>query len=102
MFGVHLGIDGGVEYHLSAKEPRISEAMTVFIGLETEDELLDHLERVDAGTTDGPEWLRIALPPHLTPRWRRKVIPCCGPKRLLPTIRNGAQEPRNLAIRVLN
>ena len=62
LFGVHLGIDGDVEYHLGAGDPRINKAMTVFIGLETEDELLDHLARVDAGTTDGPEWLRIALP----------------------------------------
>jgi len=60
LFGLHLGIDGGVTY--SAKDSRVNQAMTVFIGLETEDELLDHLDRVDAKTNKGPEWLHIAQP----------------------------------------
>ena len=62
LFGLHLGIDGDVDYKTSDVDPRINEAMTVFIGIETEDELLDHLERVDAGTTNGPEWIHIATP----------------------------------------
>ena len=60
LFGLHLGIDGGVRY--TAQDPRVNEAMTVFLGLETEDELLDHLDRVDGKTTNGPEWLHIAQP----------------------------------------
>lgn len=60
LFGLHLGIEGGVTY--GAKDPRVNQAMTVFIGLETEDELLDHLDRVDSKSTKGPEWLHIAQP----------------------------------------
>lgn len=60
LFGLHLGINGTVTY--GAKDPRVNQAMTVFIGMETEDELLDHLDRVDAKTTNGPEWLHIAQP----------------------------------------
>lgn len=59
-FGLHLGVAGKVTY--TASDPRVNEAMTVFIGLETEDELLDHLDRVDGKTTNGPEWLHIAQP----------------------------------------
>jgi phytoene dehydrogenase-like protein len=62
LFGVHLGIDGAVNYRAAAADPRINQAMTVFLGPETEDELLDHLEGVDDGSRTGAEWLRITLP----------------------------------------
>ncbi len=62
LFGVHLGVEGDVNYKTSDVDPRINEAMTVFIGIETEQELLEHLDRVDAGKTNGPEWLHIAIP----------------------------------------
>ncbi|UCE86657.1 MAG: NAD(P)/FAD-dependent oxidoreductase [Deltaproteobacteria bacterium] len=57
MFGLHLGIRGGVSFR--AADPRVGEAMIVFCGLETEDELFDHLERVDAGGVDTCEWLHV-------------------------------------------
>jgi len=54
LFGLHLGLRGGVRF--TADDPRVNEAMIVFCGLETEDDLLDHLARIDAGET-GCEWL---------------------------------------------
>ncbi len=47
LFGLHLGIAGKVTY--KAADPRVNEAMIVFCGLETEDDLHEHLQRVDAG-----------------------------------------------------
>jgi phytoene dehydrogenase-like protein len=61
MFGLHLGIQGGLSF--GAADPRVSRAMLVFLGLETEDELRSHLERIDAGETEGCEWLHLT---HLT------------------------------------
>jgi phytoene dehydrogenase-like protein len=57
MFGLHLGLQGGAAW--KADDPRVSEAMIVFCGLETDDELLDHLERVDAGEMGRSEWLHV-------------------------------------------
>jgi phytoene dehydrogenase-like protein len=57
MFGLHLGIAGGV--HWRAADPRVDEAMVVFCGLETEDDLLRHLERVDAGELGRADWLHL-------------------------------------------
>jgi phytoene dehydrogenase-like protein len=57
MFGLHLGILGGVGW--KGADPRLDEAMLVFCGLETEDELESHLERVDAGETNACEWLHV-------------------------------------------
>jgi phytoene dehydrogenase-like protein len=57
MFGLHLGIEGGVAFR--SADPRVDEAMIVFCGLETEDELRDHLERVDAGEVGDGEWLHL-------------------------------------------
>ena len=57
MFGLHLGLLGGAAW--KADDPRVSEAMIVFCGLETDDELLDHLERVDAGEMGRSEWLHV-------------------------------------------
>ncbi|MBK7971907.1 MAG: hypothetical protein IPK07_00885 [Deltaproteobacteria bacterium] len=36
--------------------------MIVFLGLETDDELLAHLRRVDAGDDRGGEWLHVTVP----------------------------------------
>jgi hypothetical protein len=47
LFGLHLGIAGKVTY--KAADPRVNEAMIVFCGLESEDDLHEHLQRVDAG-----------------------------------------------------
>jgi len=57
MFGLHLGLHGGVVW--KAEDPRVGDAMIVFCGLETDDELLDHLERIDAGETGRSEWLHV-------------------------------------------
>ncbi|MFQ5416806.1 MAG: phytoene desaturase family protein [Myxococcota bacterium] len=57
MFGLHLGLHGAIAWR--ARDPRVDEAMIVFCGLESEDELLDHLEHVDAGETHRTEWLHV-------------------------------------------
>jgi phytoene dehydrogenase-like protein len=60
MFGLHLGVRGGVRYR--AADSRVGEALVVFCGLETEDQLHDHLERVDAGGAEACEWAHVTLP----------------------------------------
>jgi len=60
LFGLHLGIDGKVTY--KAADPRVTRAMIVFCGLESEDELHEHLQRVDAGEHARPEWMHVTLP----------------------------------------
>ncbi|MBI4515994.1 MAG: NAD(P)/FAD-dependent oxidoreductase [Deltaproteobacteria bacterium] len=62
MFGLHLGIRGRIAFRSS--EPRVGEAMIVFCGLETEEELHDHLRRVDAGAERECRWLHVTLPTH--------------------------------------
>ncbi len=62
LFGLHLGIDGDVTFR--HPEPRVNEAMIAFLGLETEDELHEHLARVDAGTAGGGEWVHVTVPSH--------------------------------------
>jgi phytoene dehydrogenase-like protein len=57
MFGLHLGLQGGVAW--KADDPRVGEAMIVFCGLETDDDLMSHLERVDAGEPGRSEWLHV-------------------------------------------
>ena len=57
MFGLHLGTDGGLRW--KADDPRVNDAMVVFCGLETEDDLLDHLERVDGGELGRSDWLHL-------------------------------------------
>ncbi len=46
----------------SADDPRVNEAMIVFMGMETEDDLLDHLEDLVTGDATGEEWLHVTLP----------------------------------------
>jgi phytoene dehydrogenase-like protein len=60
MFGLHLGIKGDITYR--AADPRVGQAMIVFCGLETEDELHAHLRRVDAGAHDRCEWVHVTIP----------------------------------------
>ncbi len=60
LYNMHLGIRGSVTY--KASDPRVNEAMITFIGVETEEELLAHLERVDEGDNENPEWLHITMP----------------------------------------
>jgi len=60
MFGLHLGIAGSLTYR--AEDPRVNEAMIVFCGLETESELIEHLQRVDSGDHRAVEWLHVTLP----------------------------------------
>ncbi len=60
LFGLHLGIEGQLTYR--HPEPRVDEAMIAFLGLETEDELHDHLARVDEGTAGGGEWVHVTVP----------------------------------------
>jgi len=62
MFGLHLGIQGGVRYR--AGDARVGESMIVFCGLETEDELHEHLAGVDAGDDTRCAWLHVTLPTH--------------------------------------
>lgn len=60
MFGLHLGIRGGVRYR--AKDPRVGEAMIVFCGVDTDDQLRDHLRRIDEGEAARCEWLHATVP----------------------------------------
>lgn len=62
LFGLHLGVQGEATY--GHPEPRVNEAMIAFLGLETEDDLHEHLERVDAGTAGGGEWVHVTIPTH--------------------------------------
>jgi phytoene dehydrogenase-like protein len=62
LFGQHLGIEGTFSYR--HPEPRVGDAMIAFLGIETEDELLEHLERVDEGTAGGGEWVHVTVPSH--------------------------------------
>lgn len=60
LFGLHLGIRGGVTFKNT--DARVGDAMIVFCGLDTEDELRAHLRRIDDG--DEPEccWLHVTVP----------------------------------------
>ncbi|MFN8543636.1 MAG: NAD(P)/FAD-dependent oxidoreductase [Candidatus Binatia bacterium] len=60
MFGLHLGVRGGVTWKNA--DPRVGQAMIVFCGLETDDELLGHLERLDAGEERDCAWLHVTTP----------------------------------------
>jgi phytoene dehydrogenase-like protein len=60
LFGLHLGIRGGVRYR--ARDPRVGEAMIVFCGPESDDELCGHLSRVDCGEAVRCEWLHVTVP----------------------------------------
>jgi phytoene dehydrogenase-like protein len=62
MFGLHLGIDGGIRWN--AEDPRVNDAMIVFCGLESEAELLAHLGEIDAESTDACEWLHVTNLSH--------------------------------------
>jgi phytoene dehydrogenase-like protein len=57
MFGLHLGVEEGVRF--KADDPRVNEAMIVFCGIETDDELLAHLDEIDAGEIGRCEWLHL-------------------------------------------
>jgi len=60
MFGLHLGVEGEVAFRGS--DPRVNEAMIVFCGLETDEEMLDHLASVDAGERDDCDWVHVTVP----------------------------------------
>mgnify|MGYP003546532462 CR=1 FL=1 len=60
MFGLHLGLRGGVGW--KGRDPRIADSMIVFCGLETEDELHEHLRRLDAGEERDCAWLHVTIP----------------------------------------
>jgi phytoene dehydrogenase-like protein len=60
LFGLHLGVRGAITY--KAAEPQVAGAMIVFCGLETEDDLLGHLARIDAGEARSCEWLHVTIP----------------------------------------
>ncbi len=60
LFGLHLGIHGRVRYR--ANDDRVNDAMIVLCGLESEDELHQHLERVDSGRESECRWLHATLP----------------------------------------
>ena len=60
MFGLHLGVKGEITY--KAADARVGQAMIVFCGLETEEQLHAHLRRVDAGATGGCEWMHVTIP----------------------------------------
>lgn len=62
LFGLHLGVEGGATYR--HPEARVGEAMIAFLGLETEDDLHEHLERVDSGEAGGGEWVHVTIPSH--------------------------------------
>jgi phytoene dehydrogenase-like protein len=60
MFGLHLGLRGDVAW--KSAEPGIANAMIVFCGLDTEDELHEHLRRLDAGQEASCTWLHVSVP----------------------------------------
>lgn len=60
MFGLHLGIEGEVRYR--ASDPRVGQALVVFCGPETDEELQAHLGRVDGGPQDRCAWLHVTVP----------------------------------------
>jgi phytoene dehydrogenase-like protein len=60
LFGLHLGIKGAVSFRNA--NARVGEAMIVFCGIETEDELHAHLRRVDAGEERDCHWLHVTVP----------------------------------------
>lgn len=60
LFGLHLGIAGNVTF--KAADPRVNQAMIVFCGLESEDDLHEHLQRIDAGDHARPEWMHVTMP----------------------------------------
>lgn len=60
LFGQHLGIEGTFSYR--HPEPRVNDAMITFLGLETEEDLHEHLARVDEGTAGGGEWVHVTVP----------------------------------------
>ena len=60
MFGLHLGVRGDIAHR--SRDPRVNDAMIVFCGLETEDDLRAHLRRVDAGEEPECQWLHVTVP----------------------------------------
>ncbi len=62
LFGLHLGVRGEVRFHCAAADPRVAESMIVFLGIDTDDELIAHLRHVDAGHPDGCEWMHVTVP----------------------------------------
>jgi phytoene dehydrogenase-like protein len=60
LFGLHLGIKGAITF--TAADPRVGQALIVFCGLETEEELHAHLRRLDAGEQGACEWLHMTIP----------------------------------------
>lgn len=60
LFGLHVGLRGDLVW--KAAEPRIGDSMIVFCGLETDDELLGHLRRLDAGQEPECAWLHVTVP----------------------------------------
>ena len=59
LFGLHLGVRG---FAWKGAEPRVGDAMIVFCGPETDDELLAHLQRLDAGEERECAWLHVTVP----------------------------------------
>lgn len=60
MFGLHLGIRGGITW--KASDPRVADSLIVFCGIETDDELREHLRRIDAGQEHDCNWLHVTVP----------------------------------------
>ncbi|MBI4728074.1 MAG: NAD(P)/FAD-dependent oxidoreductase [Acidobacteria bacterium] len=63
LFGLHLGVRGEVAF----RDPRAGEALVTFLGLETEDDLHEHLRRVDAGGAQEAEWIHVTVPSRFDP-----------------------------------
>jgi phytoene dehydrogenase-like protein len=69
MFGLHLGVETGVEtgaetgaeggVRFKADDPRVAEAMIVFCGIETEDELIEHLDAIDGEEIGRCNWVHL-------------------------------------------
>jgi phytoene dehydrogenase-like protein len=60
LFGLHLGIKGEITFR--ASDPRVNESMIVFYGLDTEDELHEHLRHLDEGKLDHCDWVHVTIP----------------------------------------
>lgn len=73
LYGLHLGIRGEVRFKNS--DPRVATAMIVFCGLEGEDELHDHLARMDAGHESAARWPHVTTPSRFDATMRSRVAP---------------------------
>ncbi len=65
LFGLHLGVTGSPSYKTADK--RTEDALIAFMGIETDDQLLEHLARVDSRDETEAAWLHVTVPTRFDP-----------------------------------